>query len=112
SLEQFDNNQSRVILIFPVKEGEQWDANAKNTLQEQEYEYLDVHLPYKVNQFSFDSSLKVVQLDEENLLQQYYSEEVYATGVGMVEKTVKMLNTDLQGNIKNGYSLKYQIIAY
>lgn len=111
-IEKLDDNLSTIPLIFPVKEGESWDANALNVHSQQDYEYEDVHFSYSLGQLNFDSCTKVLQLKKENLLQQYHKEEVYAKGIGLVEKVSKMIDTDLQGNIKNGLELRYRLISY
>ncbi|HET6992688.1 MAG TPA: hypothetical protein VFJ43_15245, partial [Bacteroidia bacterium] len=52
------------------------------------YKYSGVDEPYMVNNVNFDSTLTVVQKDEENLLNRRYYVEHYARNVGMIEKNV------------------------
>lgn len=98
-----EQNEENVIFIkhnFPVREGKTWDGNRKNilqTLQELylqngipevwEYEYRDVHQPYTINGFTFDSTVTVVQLDRPaNFGLSIFAQEVYAKNVGLVHK--------------------------
>ena len=98
-----EQNEENVIFIkhnFPIREGKTWDGNRRNilqTLQELylqngipevwEYQYQNVHQPYTINGFTFDSTVTVVQLDRPaNFGLSIFAQEVYAKNVGLVHK--------------------------
>lgn len=104
-----EQNEENVIFIkhnFPVREGKRWDGNRKNvlqTLQELylqlgipevwEYEYRNLHQPYNINGFTFDSTVTVVQLDRPaNFGLSIFAQEVYAKNVGLIHKQLYIHN--------------------
>ncbi len=103
-----EENLRFIKLTFPVSiETTPWDGNTfidpnttisvagesivifKNWL----YEYSEVDAFRVINNFQFDSTLTVVQANEENLIELRYSSETYAKGVGLVYKEMKILDT-------------------
>ncbi|MCB0756700.1 MAG: hypothetical protein KDB98_13955, partial [Flavobacteriales bacterium] len=72
-----EQNEENVVFIkhnFPIKLGKVWDGNSKNTLQtlqeiyrqsaipeQWDYQYINIHEPYTVNGFTFDSTVTVLQ---------------------------------------------------
>ena len=104
-----EQNEENVVFIkhnFPVKEGKKWDGNSKNllqTLQELynqttvptvwDYEYVNVHEPYTINGFTFDSTVTVLQFDRQTpVALSLFAKEVYAKNVGLIHKEIKMHN--------------------
>ncbi len=81
-------------MVFPVLEGAKWNGNSYiNTNQEAtsvfanwQYQYELVNTPLTINGQSFDNTATVLQNDYEDLVNKIYSREVYAEGVGMIEK--------------------------
>lgn len=82
--EVVEENTRFIKLIFPVREGEEWNGNSQNTLGTQEYEYTTVDEPLILNGLSFDSTLTVLQENVNNLIQQKSYKEKYARNVGMI----------------------------
>lgn len=119
-------------LIFPIRQGVEWqghsyiDAFDEASLEyldpnkyDWSYEYLEVDLPYNLSNFSFDSCLFVLQIDEENLFEKKYSKEIYARGVGLVEKEMIILNTQAPPSgasfferAESGFIYKQTLINY
>ncbi len=106
--ERIEENLRFVKMIFPASvETNPWNGNAfldettiipiagesvvifKNWL----YEYVEKDEPYSINGFDFDSTMTVLQANEENLIELRYSEEVYAKNVGLIFKEMKILDT-------------------
>ena len=102
-----EQNEENVVFIkhnFPVKAGKTWDGNSKNTLQSLqqsyhqntvpevwEYVYQNVHEPYTVNGFTFDSTVTVLQLDRPAVLGlNVFAKEVYAKDIGLVHKQLRI----------------------
>ena len=105
TIEYVDNNLRFLKLHAPVVEGYSWLAHsfidtrsASSTLgylDDWEYEYRDLNLPFTVFNTSYDSTVTVFQHDETtpegpfdpaNYYQLNKASEVYAKGVGLIYK--------------------------
>ncbi len=73
-------------LAFPIGSAISWDGNAANTLDEELYSYDSFHISSTVGSTTFDSTLTVVQVDENNFIERIYGVEKFAAGVGMIFK--------------------------
>jgi hypothetical protein len=107
--ERVEDNLRFIKLIFPPKADATWRGNAYlqitepiDYMEDWDYKITAVDVPYTVNGMSFDSSLTVVQHDDENLIEKIYSEEVYATGVGLVYKQMMRLKKDVTAEFPQG----------
>lgn len=115
--EVVEENVNYLKLIFPIKTTVQWDGNIKNSASEQLYFYKNLHQPLEINGLTFDSTLTVVQQQNQNLVDNQYFYEKYATKVGLIEKshtdTYSQINNQT-GNweIEDGYIYKMRVIAY
>ncbi len=111
-----EQNEENVIFIkhnFPVKEEKSWDGNARNTLQslqelyvqtsipeEWSYTYKNVHEPYSINGFDFDSTVTVLQLDRPAIFGlNVFAQEVYAKDIGLIHK--QLMIYDIQQDQNN-----------
>lgn len=81
-----EDNVAYHKLAFPINSGISWNGNDANTEEEELYTYDSFHQSATVGGISFDSTLTVIQRDEENFIESIYGEERYATGVGMIYK--------------------------
>lgn len=80
-----DDNIAYHKLAFPISSNTQpWNGNDMNTLDEEFYQYENFHVPLTMNAFDFDSTLSVLQVDEDNFVEKIYGEEVYANHVGLI----------------------------
>ncbi len=86
SLERKEDNVTYIKLIFPPENGAKWDGNKKNNLDEKFYEITDVNEPDNINGLSFDSTLTVLQNDEDLFISRSLEMERFAAGVGMYYK--------------------------
>lgn len=91
--EKIEDNLRYIRLLFPPKQGLTWQGNAFinitsdiKYLQDWEYEIIEVDVPKTINGLQFDSTLTVLQVDNENLVEKVYALETYAKGVGLVYK--------------------------
>jgi hypothetical protein len=107
-----EDNQRYIKLIFPPKENNSWNGNAYNTLPKQIYKYKNINKKIELASFTFDTTLTVVQIDEENLIEKIYSEERYAINVGLVYKKNTSLKTNVNGSIKSGFDVTYTVIDF
>ncbi len=110
--EKVEENRRFIKLSFPVSEDARWNGNAYNDLKEQDYEYKDVHEPMVVKGHSLDSTVKVVQKDVSNLIEEKFVQETYAKGIGMVEKEAVLLETYTNGDIRKGSELYMRMIDH
>jgi len=121
-----------VNLLFPVRENKEWQGNIFiDVMNEASLEYLDdskydwryrytyTDEPVQIGNFLLDSCLQVIQIDEENLFEKKYSEEVYARGIGLVSKEMIILNTQAPPTsqtflerAESGFILRYKLIDY
>jgi hypothetical protein len=109
--EKLENNLLTIPLVFPISKDVSWNVNSLNTNEEVIYSYDSFHEFGEYNNLDYDSVLVVNQLDEENLIEKIYSQEVYASGVGLIEKKHQQLNTNIDGTIKNGFDLTIKLLS-
>jgi hypothetical protein len=111
--EKVEENIRYLKLIFPVKEGDEWNGNIYNTLDEWNYEVLEADAPYQAEFFLFDSAATVLQADAPTMIGRDYALEVYACGVGMVYK--KFIHQHFQMSpfkIIDGEDYSYTILSW
>jgi hypothetical protein len=89
--ELVEENQKIVKMIFAPKLNIEWDINAYNAWPEQFAFYSDVHQPFLIGSFNFDSTATVVQKDFFSLVDLQKQSEVYAKNVGLIQKIYKDL---------------------
>lgn len=83
---RFEDNVTYHKLAFPISENTTWDGNDMNTLEEEVYSYEDFHVARTIQGLSFDSTLAVLQRDDNNFVERVYGQEIYANGVGLVRR--------------------------
>lgn len=107
NLQKNEDGLRYIKLTFPPRPNKSWNGNLYidalyddplspsgfEYLLGWEYEYTAVDQGTTINGFVFDSTLTVLQADDENLLEKTYSVEVYAKGVGLVSKELMFLTT-------------------
>lgn len=94
-LDYREQNQSFIKLSFPVKNGRFWNGNALNDDQDMTYSYDDLG-----NSVPFDQSehIKVIISDlPANIVEQDERFEIYAKGIGLVERDFKQIQFCQQG---------------
>ena len=111
--ERFEDNIRYFKMVFPVSNNVSWNGNSLNTFDPQEYVYTDAHVPFTINNLSFDSTATVLQLDDENAIERKYYTEQYATNVGMIYKENINLEIDFNNTtVKKGFIYKETLISY
>lgn len=85
------NNRKVVKLIFPVKEGKSWNANAFNDLGEEIHYYRNVSKPYTLDGKDYPKTLTVVEAENVNNIEKDSREEVYAATIGLVSRKSEKL---------------------
>lgn len=85
--ELVEENNRTIKMVFAPTEYKEWNANAYNTLSALDCYYSELHVPYTLNGYSFDSTVTVLQdYVEPNFIQYKHKYERYAKGVGMIQK--------------------------
>lgn len=110
TLQKIEDDLRFIKLVFPPAEGKTWNGNLYipvtepfKDFEDWEYTYSNTNQPYTVGALSFDSSLTVKQVDEEDLINKKFRTEVYAKNVGMVyQEWAIMAKQDIQANWETG----------
>lgn len=94
-LDYRENNKSFIKLSFPVKVGKVWDGNTLNQDSEALYSFENM-----TSEIPFDESnhIKVVISDlPPNIVEQDQRYEIYAQGIGLVERSFTQIQFCTQG---------------
>ncbi|MDQ3192397.1 MAG: hypothetical protein M3Q58_12460 [Bacteroidota bacterium] len=110
--EKIEENIKYIKLVFPVRNSKSWDGNAFNNLEEWNYHYVEVHTPMTINNLSFDSTLTVQQIESFNLIEAKNYRESYAAGIGLINKEIVDIETEVNGTIKRGYKFNQNILSH
>jgi hypothetical protein len=106
--EKIEENIRFVKMVFPVRDYQEWDGNVYNNYPEWEYYYDSIEEPRVVNNLTFDNTVKVVQAENFNLIQEQDAYEIYAKNIGLIYR--KLIDIEYNGNQKTGREL-YQTIT-
>lgn len=132
NIQKVENDLRYIKMVFPIKENKSWNGNIYLDVKEEptlnylntekydwNYVYTSVHESLQIGNFTFDSCVTVMQIDEENLFEKKYSKEIYAKNVGLVYKELLVLDTQTPPSsasflerAENGFILKYTILDY
>lgn len=110
AVERVEDNQRYIRFIFPPEEGRTWDGNAYNTFDPWEYEFIEVGVPRTVGPFSFEETAFIQQRDNVNIVEQQVAYEVYARGIGLIEKYYR--NLSFQGGEIVGEETEMRVIGF
>jgi len=110
--ELVENNIRYIKLIFPIIKNSKWNGNNANILDENIYEYTDIHTPYTVQNNTFDSCLIVQHENELTLFTQKFSKEVYAKNIGKIYKNHINIEKLADGTIVSGFDYSYKIVSW
>lgn len=84
--ELVEENQRMVKLVFRPTEDKEWDINAFNNLGEMMAHYSGIGEAREINGLAFPATVTVEQEDYTTLIDKRRKYEVYANGVGMIQK--------------------------
>lgn len=105
--EKVEENVRYIKLAFPVKESQEWNGNAQNTLGAENYKYNFFDKARTIGNIRFDSVLQVDQYDELDLVHRKHYEEKYARNVGLIFKRVIDISSQPDGVPDSLLSLFY-----
>lgn len=109
-IQRVENNQRMIKLVMPVKKDQTWDGVVyirRDTLVPirggaidlykdwEDFQYLNVGAPYvdTISNIVYNETVQVLQVDKTNNIERRYSTEVYAKGIGLVYKEMRILDT-------------------
>jgi hypothetical protein len=98
-------------LAFPINSSVIWNSNDANTFDEEPNQYEYFHEPGIFNNMNFDSTLSVIQINDNNYISRQFGNEIYATGVGLIYKERDELGKR-NGVVVSGTEFKMVITAY
>ena len=75
------------------------------------YFYDYYHEPATFNSLNFDSTISIIQIDENNYVEKMYGNEIYAAGIGLVYKERDELGKQ-NGVVVKGLEYRMKIIGY
>ena len=112
--EKVEENVRFTKLIFPINTSKYWNGNAFNNLEEWEYSYDSLHKPKLINNLSFDSTITVIQRDNQNVVEYEKVKEIFAIDIGLIYKSHIDLDINLSNilDINSGRELEMTITAY
>lgn len=112
--ELVEENQRIIKMKFPVDRYTNWNANVFTNQSSLNCFYEDLHKARTINGLSFDSTVRINQGSDRNLIRYFKKHETYAKGIGMVEKYYKDLNISNFDtlNISSGKELYFKPIQF
>lgn len=113
--ESTDSNVRVVELLFPPVQFKYWDANAFNTKETEEAEIVEHGSKETIGSETYDSTIHVLQRDDDFRTLKRYGMVKYAKHTGMVfteqiNWTKKTINDP--DEIPNGYEYMYTLIRF
>jgi len=118
TVEENKNNAPKIVLIFPVKTGINWNSNTRNSLDREEYTITNLKSETILGN-TFNNVITIEKFNETDPLQlnTEIGEEKYAQDVGLIylyEKRVKRFTTGEVTDIPldSGFVLTKKIIEY
>lgn len=109
-IQRVEDNQRTIKVVFPVKQGATWDGIVyirRDTLVPlrggaidlykdwDNFEYGPVGQTYidTLSNQVYDDAVQITQVDKTNNIERRYAKEVYAKGIGLVYKEMRILDT-------------------
>ena len=108
--EKIEENVRYVKMSFPVRDYQEWDGNVYNTENEWLYYYDSIGDSRTINGLAFDETIKVVERENFNLIEQEEAYEIYANGVGLIYR--KLIDLDFNDSQTIGRELSQIVTGY
>ncbi len=119
SVEVVEENIRYVKLVFPIKEGQTWKGNVRNTLSERTYKIEYSDRSENINGVALNQVLSVKQIDFPTLISYQYEQEKYAKGVGLVYREIKDIYSNtvvagvpIENRIEKGIIYIQKLVSY
>ncbi|NQY67962.1 MAG: hypothetical protein HRT72_09610 [Flavobacteriales bacterium] len=111
-VEVVEGSTRYIKMTFPINEGESWNGNAFNSVGEESYIYSSIDTELEIGGITFDSTLVVTEVDNENLIERKYTAATYAKNVGAVYKRDIDISTETSGEIISGFDLIMSLSSF
>jgi hypothetical protein len=98
-------------LAFPVNSTVTWNGNDANMMEDEFYSYEYIDQPVTIDSIYFEKTVSVIQIDENNFVETFYGNEIYADGVGLIYKERKELGKR-NGIIVKGIEYVIKVSAF
>jgi len=114
SAQRVEENIRYVKISFPVKLNKTWNGNYFNFFPPEEYSIEEANTPLSIGNFNFDSSLTILELNDDNLIHRIFKQSKYVYGIGLVSRERDSVNLTPPPffEITNGIEYKQTIIDY
>lgn len=117
--EKVEENVRYIKLAFPISTSAIWNLNALNAKDEWLCRYDSIYATREIGDLSFPKTVKVMQRENKNLIDDELAFEIYAEEVGLIRRYEKDLTTQLSfvnepiaANIRLGHEFNWEIIDY
>jgi hypothetical protein len=111
--ERVEDNLRFIKMVFKPELNQKWNGNSQNILDAQDYQVKTLNTPETLGSLSFDSTMTVLQADDDNLVSKLYGIEKFATGVGLYYRQNINLNYIFPTNaIQSGYIYTETLTSY
>lgn len=117
-MEQLSDNIRLLVLRDPVTLGATWDGNTYNDLGEQNFQYLVLDTTVQFQGQVYTDCIFILQRQVvDSQVDSVYTYEIYAPGIGLVERYDRHFKFDLQPegrflNVDDSYIHHRQLVAY
>lgn len=89
--ERVEENVVFIRLDFPLRLSKSWNGNARNDSAPQNYLVRTYDLRQTIGGRTFEKTCNILQADEFDQVKEFYAEEVYARGTGLVYRRERKL---------------------
>jgi len=114
-----ENNIPYARLNFPVRDNYNWDGNAFNIMDYDDYIYIDAYKPIEFEEKVYNSTVKVIHEETlDYIVSTNIRNEIYAENVGLIYKETIILHYCTENEclgdtiIEQGVNYKQELIDY
>ena len=104
------NNKSVMHLLFPVADRVYWDANQLNSEGQDRFRYIDDEKHRSMMKDSFLNNVFVQQAFDTTIIDEDIRWELFAEGVGLVEK--QAVSLEKQFGKKKGFDYRWKLMSF
>lgn len=108
---RYEDNVVYHKLAFPINKNIEWNGNDANESAEEIYSYEAIHDEMDLGTLTFDSTISVLQVDENNYVEKIYGYEIYANNAGLIYKERADLRK-INGLVTDGTEYKMSLIEF
>lgn len=103
-------NKSVMHLLFPVTDRVYWDANQLNSEGTERFRYIDTEKHRSIMKDSFMNNVFVQQAFDTTIIDEDIRWELYAEGVGLVEK--QEISLEKQFGDRDGFDYRWKLQSF